>query len=98
MLLFDGDGYDMNGFDRNGISEDAVCFSQIHKVFNLESDDLKWAFTERVIVEDIKCVMNGYFWREETAKIAPDHLLLWSEILTWLALSRTCDRYNRLWC
>jgi hypothetical protein len=51
MLLFDGDGYDMNGFDRNGISEDAVCFSQIHKVFNLESDDLKWAFTERVIVE-----------------------------------------------
>jgi len=59
MLLFDGDGYDMNGFDRNVISEEAVRFSQMHKVFDLESDDLKWAFTERVIVEDIKGVMNG---------------------------------------
>ena len=59
MLLFDGDGYDMNGFDRNVISEEVVRFSQMHKVFDLDSDDLKWAFTERVIVEDIKSVMNG---------------------------------------
>jgi hypothetical protein len=42
----------------------------------------KWAVAESVLVEDIKCVMNGYFWSEKTSKVAADHLLLWSEILT----------------